>query len=109
MPEVPEHLLRRSRERRKALGLPVEGDDGDDASTTEEAPAADAGAAEPVGEVPAAASDAGDEITESRGGVLARLRGLSGKRKAALAVVRAVALRAAAGPPRTGILFATPV
>ena len=31
MAEVPEHLLKRSRERRKALGLPVEGDDGDDA------------------------------------------------------------------------------
>ena len=30
MAEVPEHLLKRSRERRKALGLPVEGDDGDD-------------------------------------------------------------------------------
>ena len=33
MPEVPEHLLKRSRERRKALGLPVEGEDGDDATT----------------------------------------------------------------------------
>ena len=32
MAEVPEHLLKRSHERRKALGLPVEGDDGDDAA-----------------------------------------------------------------------------
>ena len=45
MAEVPEHLLKRSQERRKALGLPVEGEDGDDATTpAEEAPAADAGA-----------------------------------------------------------------
>ena len=29
MAEVPEHLLKRSRERRKALGLPVEGEEAD--------------------------------------------------------------------------------
>ena len=66
MAEVPEHLLRRSRERRKALGLPVEGDD-DATETTpaDDAPAADAG--EPAPEVEAApaaaAADAGDAIT----------------------------------------------
>ncbi len=27
MTEIPEHLLQRSKERRKALGLPVDGDD----------------------------------------------------------------------------------
>ena len=84
MAEVPEHLLKRSRERRKALGLPVEGDDGDDA-TSEETPAADAGATEPVEEVAAAASDAGEEITESAGGIPAHLLERSRKRKAALA------------------------
>src|SRR4029079_1062475 len=73
MPEVPEHLLKRSPERRKALGLPVEGEDGDDATTPAEAPAADAGAAEPVEEVAAAASDAGEQITEDAGGVPAHL------------------------------------
>ena len=36
MAEVPEHLLKRSAERRKALGLPVPGEEGG------EAPAADA-------------------------------------------------------------------
>ena len=73
MAEVPEHLLKRSRERRKALGLPVEGDD--DAETTSDAPAADAGAGtpEPVEEVAAAAADAGDAITEDKGGIPAHL------------------------------------
>jgi len=46
--EVPEHLLRRSLERRKALGLPVPGEEGD-------APEA----APPGGEEPPAAVDAG--------------------------------------------------
>jgi len=45
MPEIPEHLLARSRERRKALGLPVPGEEGE-----AEAPAADA----PEAEAPAA-------------------------------------------------------
>jgi hypothetical protein len=85
MPEVPEHLLKRSRERRKALGLPVEGEDGDDATTPADAPAADAGAAEPVEEVAAAASDAGEQITEDAGGVPAHLLERSRRRKAALA------------------------
>ena len=35
MAEVPEHLLKRSRERRKALGLPVEGDDGEPSRAAE--------------------------------------------------------------------------
>ncbi|MGH8975346.1 MAG: hypothetical protein ACRD0C_19350 [Acidimicrobiia bacterium] len=38
MAEVPEHLLQRSRERRKALGLPVPGEEGGEAA---EAPAAE--------------------------------------------------------------------
>ena len=63
MAEVPEHLLRRSKERRKALGLPVDGDD--DAAEGDAAGGADAGEAParqraPVAEVApaAAASDA---------------------------------------------------
>ena len=87
MAEVPEHLLRRSRERRKALGLPVEGDD-DATESTEEAPAAEAGG-EPAPEVEAApvaaAADAGDSITEDKGGVPAHLLQRSRRRKAALA------------------------
>lgn len=43
MAEVPEHLLRRSRERRKALGLPVPGEEGGgEAEAPPEAPAAEA-------------------------------------------------------------------
>ena len=58
MAEIPEHLLQRSKERRKALGLPVPGEEGGEA----EAPAADAPAAEapaadaPAAEAPAAAA-----------------------------------------------------
>jgi hypothetical protein len=48
MADVPEHLLRRSQERRKALGLPVEGADEGEAPAAEdvapEAPEAAAGA-----------------------------------------------------------------
>jgi menaquinol-cytochrome c reductase cytochrome b/c subunit len=97
VPEVPEHLLKRSRERRKALGLPVEGDD--DAETTSDAPAADAGAGtpEPVEEVAAAAADAGDAITEDKGGVPAHLLERSRRRKAALAGGGGDAAPAAAG------------
>jgi menaquinol-cytochrome c reductase cytochrome b/c subunit len=84
--EVPEHLLKRSRERRKALGLPVEGDD-DATESTEEASATDAGDAAPEPEAApvAAAADAGDSITEDKGGVPAHLLERSRKRKAALA------------------------
>src|SRR5919108_4369185 len=60
--EVPEHLLARSRERRKALGLPVPGEEGggEGAAPPEspaEAQAAEAPAAEaPAAEAPAAAA-----------------------------------------------------
>ena len=48
MAEVPEHLLRRSRERRKALGLPVEGDDdAAESASADDAPAAVAEEAAP--------------------------------------------------------------
>ncbi len=99
--EVPEHLLRRSRERRKALGLPVEGEEpGEAAAETpaEEAPAAEAAAA------PAAASDAGaggggdgEAITESKGGVPAHLLERSRRRKAALSGDAGEPAAAAAG------------
>jgi menaquinol-cytochrome c reductase cytochrome b/c subunit len=88
MTEVPDHLLKRSQERRKALGLPVEG---------EEAPAEAGGdapeAAAPEEAAPAAAAaDAGngaggdgEAITEDKGGIPAHLLERSRKRKAALA------------------------
>src|SRR4051794_10105621 len=110
MAEVPEHLLKRSRERRKALGLPVEGDDGET-----EVPAADAPAAEeaaPAEAAPAAAaSDAGDAITEDKGGIPAHLLERSRKRKAALAGGggdAAAPAAAAAGGARTATAVATP-
>ena len=48
MAEVPEHLLKRSRERRKALGLPVDGEEGD--APEAEAPDAGGEAAAPAEE-----------------------------------------------------------
>jgi hypothetical protein len=111
--EVPEHLLRRSRERRKALGLPVEGDDDATGGTTEEAAAADAGdaAPEPEAAPAAAAADAGEAITEDKGGIPAHLLERSRKRKAALAGGDAGAAPAAAASgatARTATAVATP-
>ena len=87
MTEVPDHLLKRSQERRKALGLPVEGEDAP-AEPVGDAP--EAPAAEEV--APAAAADAGngaggdgEAITEDKGGIPAHLLERSRKRKAALA------------------------
>src|SRR3954463_16445451 len=98
MAEVPEHLLKRSAERRKQLGL---GGDGDDdapaadapaAETPAETPAAAARPPEPPAETPAetpapAAASTADEgaITEDKGGVPAHLLERSRRRKAALA------------------------
>jgi menaquinol-cytochrome c reductase cytochrome b/c subunit len=59
--EVPEHLLRRSAERRRALGLPVPGDEGAPEEAPPEAPAADAPADAPAAEAPAAAEGAAPE------------------------------------------------
>jgi menaquinol-cytochrome c reductase cytochrome b/c subunit len=89
MADVPEHLLKRSQERRKALGLPVEGEE-----AAAEAPATDAPeAAEPMAETGVAAAadagggegDSGEAITEDKGGIPAHLLERSRKRKAALA------------------------
>jgi menaquinol-cytochrome c reductase cytochrome b/c subunit len=89
MADVPEHLLKRSQERRKALGLPVEGEEAT-ASDAPETPAAEETA--PV--EAAAAADAGaggggdaggEAITEDKGGIPAHLLERSRKRKAALA------------------------
>ncbi len=84
MAEVPEHLLKRSQERRKALGLPVEGEEG---AAAPEAPAAEeaevVAAAAP--DAPDASDGGGGEITEDKGGIPAHLLERSRKRKAALA------------------------
>jgi hypothetical protein len=80
MGEVPEHLLKRSAQRRAQLS----GDAGAaDAPADAPAPADEAPAAEAP--VAAAAADDGDAITESKGGVPAHLLERSRKRKAAAA------------------------
>jgi len=110
MAEVPEHLLKRSRERRKALGLPVEGDD-DETQSASDAPAADAATSEPVEDVAPVAADGGDAITEDKGGVPAHLLERSRRRKAALAGGGGDAAPAAAGgggAARTATAVAAP-
>jgi menaquinol-cytochrome c reductase cytochrome b/c subunit len=85
MAEVPEHLLRRSRDRRKALGLPVEGED--EGGETPEAVAPEEVEATEEAAPAAAAEDGGggEAITESKGGVPAHLLERSRKRKEAAA------------------------
>jgi hypothetical protein len=83
MAEVPEHLLKRSAERRKQLGLGGEGGE----ESPADAPAADTPAETPA-ETPApVAASTSDEgaITEDKGGVPAHLLERSRKRKAAMA------------------------
>jgi menaquinol-cytochrome c reductase cytochrome b/c subunit len=110
MTEVPEHLLKRSQERRKALGLPAEGEEGDDAPASA-APEAEAPAAEETAAAPAASDGGGDgeAITEDTGGVPAHLLERSRKRKAALAGGGAEAPAAAAAGGGGGRAAATAV
>ena len=91
MTEVPEHLLRRSRERRKALGLPVPGEEGGEGGgeeTAPEAPAAATGepAAEAPAGAPAAAAPEGDDTAAAAAasGVPAHLLERSKRRRAQL-------------------------
>jgi hypothetical protein len=94
--EVPEHLLKRSQERRKALGLPVEGEEAEAAAPPEGEPApAEAAPAAAASDAPAEA--AGDQITEDKGGVPAHLLERSRKRKAAMAGGDAAPAAAGAG------------
>ncbi|MCZ7527632.1 MAG: menaquinol-cytochrome c reductase cytochrome b subunit [Acidimicrobiia bacterium] len=98
MPDIPEHLLRRSAERRKALGLPAQGEAGGEEAEAEpaapgepEAPAAEApGAPEP--EAPA---EGGEEAGGAKGKIPAHLLERSRRRKAAKA-------GAEAGAPAAG-------
>ena len=90
MVDIPEHLLQRSRERRKALGLPVPGEEGGEAEAPAaeapeaEAPAAEAPAAEAAGEV-AAPAPAEDVTTESGTKIPAHLLERAKRRRAAAA------------------------
>jgi len=93
--EVPEHLLKRSQERRKALGLPVEGEEAEAAAPEGEAAPVEAAPAAAASDAPAEA--AGDQITEDKGGVPAHLLERSRKRKAAMAGGDAAPAAAGAG------------
>ncbi|MFZ4516464.1 MAG: menaquinol-cytochrome c reductase cytochrome b subunit [Acidimicrobiia bacterium] len=80
MGEIPEHLLKRSAERRKALGL----SDGESESATTEPTSTES--TTPAAEVPAeAAASAPEEAVESVGGIPAHLLARSKKRRSALA------------------------
>ena len=86
MVDIPEHLLQRSRERRKALGLPVPGEEGGEAEApAADAPAADAPAETPAAEVPAAAASetTEDATTESGTKIPAHLLERAKRRRAA--------------------------
>ena len=80
--EVPEHLLKRSAERRKALGLP--GGEAAEDAPVEAGADAPVAASEEAAPVAASVSDAG-AITEDKGGVPAHLLERARKRKAVLA------------------------
>ena len=91
MTEIPEHLLQRSKERRKALGLPVPGEEAGGEPAGEEAPAAEAPEAEapaaagvPAAEVSEAEAPAADVETASGSKIPAHLLERSKRRRAAL-------------------------
>jgi hypothetical protein len=82
--EVPEHLLRRSAERRRALGLPVPGEEG--GAPAEEAPAEAADEVPAAAEAPAAAEGAAPEARptgDAESKIPAHLLARSAARKAA--------------------------
>jgi hypothetical protein len=91
MTEVPEHLLKRSRERRKALGLPVPGEEegGEEAAPAGEAPAPSEGAEAPAAAeagAPAAGANGGEDLAAAAAasGVPAHLLERSKRRRAQL-------------------------
>ncbi|MEX0664421.1 MAG: menaquinol-cytochrome c reductase cytochrome b subunit [Acidimicrobiia bacterium] len=107
MAEVPEHLLARSRERRKALGLPVPGEEEGEAPAAADAapPAGGGGDVPPTGgggdEGPPAGDGGGDggdgaDGGGDTGGIPAHLLERSKRRRAALAGDAAPAAPAAA-------------
>jgi menaquinol-cytochrome c reductase cytochrome b/c subunit len=87
MVDIPEHLLQRSKERRRALGLPVPGEEGGEAEAPAEAPAAEAPtAAAPAAEAAPAAgasAPAEDVTTESGTKIPAHLLERAKRRRAA--------------------------
>jgi hypothetical protein len=115
MADVPEHLLRRSAERRKALGLPGgEGEEGEAPAAETPATPVEGEAVAPAAEVPAAASEPStsqDAETASGTKIPAHLLERAKRRKAAVAggdagvVAGAAAATATAtiAPPAAGV------
>jgi menaquinol-cytochrome c reductase cytochrome b/c subunit len=89
MVDIPEHLLQRSKERRKALGLPVPGEEAGEAEAAVAEPPAEAAADAPAVEAPAAAAAADapaeDATTESGTKIPAHLLERAKRRRAAAA------------------------
>jgi menaquinol-cytochrome c reductase cytochrome b/c subunit len=121
MAEVPEHLLKRSAERRKALGLPVPGEEGGDAAASD-APAdetepavAEAPAAAPAGEASGSEPTSGEDVETASGTKIpAHLLDRAKRRRAAVAggdadapaavgAGAAAAATATIAPPATGV------
>jgi menaquinol-cytochrome c reductase cytochrome b/c subunit len=105
MPEIPEHLLQRSKERRRQLGLPVPGEEpGEGGEAAPEAPAAEAPAADaPAAEAPAAAASEPAEDVETASGtkIPAHLLERSKRRRAAAGGGEAVPAAAGAAGAAT--------
>ena len=99
MPEVPEHLLRRSRERRQALGLPVEGE--------QSAPAAESAGEGPAegAAAPSAPASCSVAISETSARMLSRTSSTGNPR--ALAFASADCLRSSSGT--SGMVTAVPI
>jgi menaquinol-cytochrome c reductase cytochrome b/c subunit len=108
MPEIPDHLLARSKERRKALGLPVPGEEGETEAPAADTPEAVAAAATPAAEVPAAAAAAPAEDVETASGakIPAHLLERSKRRRATVGG-EGDATPAAAGGAAAGTATAT--
>jgi hypothetical protein len=105
--EVPEHLLRRSAERRRALGLPVPGEEGGapvEEAPVEEAPAAEAPADATAAAAPAAAEGAAPEARptgDADSKIPAHLLARSAARRAAKGGGEAPAPAAGGAPAKT--------
>ena len=94
MTDIPDHLLQRSKERRRALGLPVPGEEPGEGGSTEPAEAAEAPAAD-APETVAAGGEGATEAAASESG--ADVETASGTKIPAHLLERAKRRRAAAG------------
>lgn len=108
MPEIPEHLRKRSEERRKALGLPAEGDSAPQETSAPAQPQEPAPSPEAE---PAPVQATSAAITEDKDGVPAHLLERSRKRRAQLSGgdVGAAPAAPAAGGGGTAVIERPPI